>query len=221
MRRSTFLTQKGMKYMGSHWLDDDHLKELHSMLPNFQLQQLHSWMKVNNDIVSYQNELIFFPFTYYGSYGKVGYPVVGFKAVSPATKKYKEWLGTDNRIFMKPYIKKIPKSLKYCEELFDKDVLEIKQLVKDIGDLNTLIHREQKNFVLYDDSNIVSNTFFTELNKNIQSYGIISLQYDYNNEKVINWKNKLRFKINHNRKKEFLTLQLEDILTPKKIETED
>ena len=105
--------------------------------------------------------------------------------------------------------------------MFDKDVLEIKQLVKDIGDLNTLIHREQKKFVLYDDSNIISNTFFTELNKNIQSYGIISLQYDYNNEKVINWKNKLRFKINHNIKKEFITLQLEDILTPKKIETED
>ena len=46
---------------------------------------------------------------------------------------------------MRPYIKKIPKPLKYCDELFDKDVLEIKQLVKDIGDLNTLIHREQKN----------------------------------------------------------------------------
>ena len=45
---------------------------------------------------------------------------------------------------MKQYIKKIPKLLKYCEELFDKDVLEIKQLVKDIGDLKTLIHREQK-----------------------------------------------------------------------------
>ena len=105
--------------------------------------------------------------------------------------------------------------------MFDKDVLEIKQLVKDIGDLNTLIHREQKNFVLYDDSNIISNTFFTELNKNIQSYGIISLQYDYNNEKLINWKNKLHFKINKNIKKKFITLQLEDILTPKKIERED
>ena len=74
---------------------------------------------------------------------------------------------------------------------------------------------------MYDDSNIISNTFFTELNKNIQSYGIISLQYDYNNEKLINWKNKLRFKINNNIKKEFITLQLEDILVPKKIETED
>ena len=79
--------------------------------------------------------------------------------------------------------------------MFDKDVLEIKRLVKDIGDLKTLIHREQKNFVLYDDSNIISDTFFTELEKNIQSYGIISLHYHYNNEKFINWKNKLRFKI--------------------------
>ena len=85
--------------------------------------------------------------------------------------------------------------------MFDKDVLGIKQLVKDIGDLNTSIHREQKNFVLYDDSNIISNTFFTELNKNIQSYGRVSLQYNYNNEKVMNWKNKLRFKINPNIKK--------------------
>ena len=101
---------------------------------------------------------------------------------------------------MRTYIKKY-QSHKYCEELFDKDVLERKHLVKDIGDLNTLIHREQKNFVLYDDTNIISNTFFTELTKNIPSYGRISLQYDYNNEKVINWENKLRFKKNHNIKK--------------------
>ena len=47
------------------------------------------------------------------------------------------------------------------------------------------------------------------------------MQYDYNNEKLINWKNKLRFKINKNIKKDFITLQLEDILTPKKIEAED
>ena len=109
---------------------------------------------------------------------------------------------------MKPYIKKIPKPLKYYEALFDKDVLEIKQLVKDIGDLKNLIHKEQKKFILYDDSNIISDTFFTELNKNIPSYGLISLHYDCNNEKLINWKNKLRFKINKNIKKEFITLQL-------------
>ena len=105
--------------------------------------------------------------------------------------------------------------------MFDKDVLTVKQLVKDVGDLNTLIHKKIYIYILYDESNIISNTFFTELNKNIQSYGTISLQYDYNKENLINWKNKLSFKVNHNIKKEFIMLQLEDILTPKKIETED
>ena len=47
---------------------------------------------------------------------------------------------------MKPYIKTIPKPLTFCEELFDKNILEIKKLVKDIGDLTPLIHKEQKNF---------------------------------------------------------------------------
>ena len=98
-------------------------------------------MKVKVSAQNYQNELIFYPYNYYGSFGHVGYPVIRFERVSPVIKKWKEWLGTDNRIFMKPCIKKLPKPLKYCEELFDKDVLEIKQLVKDTGDLNTLIHR--------------------------------------------------------------------------------
>ena len=47
-------------------------------------------MKVKVSAQSYQNELIFCPYTYYGSYGKVGYPVVGFEAVSPVTKNSKE-----------------------------------------------------------------------------------------------------------------------------------
>ena len=129
------------------------------------------------------------------------------------------WYRSQN--FYETIYKKIPKPLKFCEELFNKDVLTVKQLVKDIGDLNTLIYKKQKKIILYDESNIISNTVFTELNKNIQSYGTISLQYDYNKETLINWEKKLSFKINHNIKKEFITLQLEDILTPKKIETED
>ena len=38
MRGRAFLTQKGIKYMGSYWLNDDDKKELRSMLPNFQLR---------------------------------------------------------------------------------------------------------------------------------------------------------------------------------------
>ena len=130
--------------MVSYELNVNDQKELCSMFPNFQLKIFHKWMKVKVSAQQYQNEVIFYPFNYYSSFDQVGYPAVSFQAISPKTKKYKEWLGTDNRTFMKPYIKKIPKPLKFCEGLFDEDVLTIKQLVKDIGDLNTLIHKKQK-----------------------------------------------------------------------------
>ena len=106
LRGRTFLTQNGMKYMGSYTLNVNDQKELRSMLPNFQLKVFHKWMKVKLSAQNYQNELIFYPYNYYGSFGQVGYPVMRFEGVSPATKKYKEWLDTDNRIFMKLYIKK-------------------------------------------------------------------------------------------------------------------
>ena len=74
-------------------------------------------MKVKVSAQQYQNEIIFYPYSYYGSFGQVGYPVIGFQAVSQATQKCEERLGTDNRIFMKPYIRKILKPLKNKEIL--------------------------------------------------------------------------------------------------------
>ena len=76
---------------------------------------------------------------------------------------------------------------------------------------------KNKNIFLYDDSNVITNTFFSEVNKKIQCYGFISLEYNHDNEKLITSRNRLSFKIKHNIKKEFITLQLEDILTPKKL----
>ena len=105
--------------------------------------------------------------------------------------------------------------------MFDKNVLPVKKLVKDIGDLNNLTFKETKNFFLYDDSNFISNTFFTELNKKIQCYGFISLLYNNSDKKLVNSKSRLKFNILKNIEKEFLTIQLEDILAPKKIETTD
>ena len=74
--------------MGECVLNDNDQKELRSMLPNFQLKIFHKWMKVKISAKNYQNELIFYPHNYHGSFGQVGYPVVGFEAVSQATKKY-------------------------------------------------------------------------------------------------------------------------------------
>ena len=41
LRSRTFLTQHGMKYMGSYMVNVNDQNELHSMLPNFQLKVFH------------------------------------------------------------------------------------------------------------------------------------------------------------------------------------
>ena len=92
--------------MRAYTLNVNDQKELRSMFPNFQLKVFHKWIKVQVSAQKYQNELIFYSYNYYGSFGQVGYPVMRFEDVSPATEKYREWLDTDNRIFMKPFIKK-------------------------------------------------------------------------------------------------------------------
>ena len=60
-----------------------------------------------------------------------------------------------------------------AKKLFDKNVTSIKNLVEKIGDLSKLT-LEQKNYFLYDDSNIINYTFYTELNQKVQTYGLIS-----------------------------------------------
>ena len=85
-----------------------------------------------------------------------------------------------------------------CEKLFDKNVLSIKKLVKDIGDLVSLVMKETKIFFLYDDSKLITNTFLTEVKRKLQSYDLISLEYNSNNKNLINSKNRSKFKILRN-----------------------
>ena len=50
---------------------------------------------------------------------------------------------------------------------------------------------------------------------------MISINYNYDNERLINWQNKLEFTFKNNINKEFLTFQLEDAIEPKTVATED
>ena len=138
-----------------------------------------------------------------------------------ANSKYTKWFKNDYNVFYSTSIVDIPKPSTKCQELLDKNVLTTEKLVIDIGDLNNLTIKETKNFFLYDDSNLISNTFFTDLNKKIQAYGYISLLYNNSNERLITSKNRLKFNVLVDSEKEFLTLQFEEILTPKKIELTD
>ena len=77
------------------------------------------------------------------------------------------------------------------------------------------------NFFLYDGIDLITHTFFTEVNKKIQSYGMISIQFNRNTQTLINAKNMFKFNILNNVKQESIMLQLENILKPEKIKTVD
>ena len=144
----------------------------------------------------------------------IPYPYTGYQAPGTTffeqayfeypTKTYREWLNTDNKIFEKSYINKIPKLLKYCKELLDANVLVIKKLVKDISDLTSIVHKERKK--RDDDSSFITHTFVTEVNKKIQSYRLILLEYDKTTANLINSKNRLKFNILNNIQREFITV---------------
>ena len=201
VKNNSFLNQNGMKDMGSYTLAKDDLKELKNMLPNFQLKTLRKWMKVSNSRQNWEQELKFYPLKKYESFGQPQYSLAKFETKSQKTKKYNEWLKTDSKIFIKPCMRDILTTLTAGEKLFDKDVIEIKNLMKKIGEVEKLIQNEQQNFILYDNSNIIKETFFTELNKNLSSYGMISINYNYDKKRLINSKNKLEFTIQKNIRK--------------------
>ena len=137
--------------------------------------------------------------------------------------KYRAYLNSDRNIFKKPYFKKLPSTLAAAELLFDKDVLEIKELVKKTEKLITELNYpdSQRNFVLYDNSDIVKDTFFTELKKNIKVFGLFSTRHKKRGNILIDRQNRIEFIVKNTIKKQFLNLQLENLLEPTTIATED
>ena len=106
--KNSFLNK--MKFLGGYNLTDDDVKQLNSLHPGFSLKQLNRWAKVSDYVDLWgRNDLIPYPYT--------GYQVPGMPFFEQAyfeypTKKFKEWLNTDNKIFEKSYVNKIPKPLK-------------------------------------------------------------------------------------------------------------
>ena len=112
-----------------------------------------------------------------------------------SNNQYLKWFKNTYEVLYKTSVVDIPESMTECEKLFGRNALPIKKLVKDIGILDSLIINKNKFFFLYDDSNLITNTFFTEVNKKLQPYGLTSLEYNSNNKNLINSKNRLKFNI--------------------------
>ena len=67
--------------------------------------------------------------------------------------------------------------------------------------------KKQKKFYLYDNSNVISNTFFTELNRKIQCYRFILLLYTKSNYQLVNSTNRLKFNVLNNDQRDHLIFQ--------------
>ena len=136
--------------------------------------------------------------------------------------KYKDYLDSNDGVFFFESLKDLPADLDDCEKLFDKDVLEIKKLVNDIGLLKEITEYEQLNLGLYDDDNIIDETFIQRLNKRIQIYGFISIPFVQNKKNhLVTLKNLLPFHVKNNIQKERLTFQLAYLEKEDKILTSD
>ena len=228
LKTNTFLKDANIKDLGPIALDDKDIADIRKYsLLKFSLQRLRKFVCTNTNAThtySWQNELFFYPQTSYLNFGQPEYDSSRMLA-RPDKKaiKYREYFNSDREIFKKPYFKNIPSTLAAAELLFDKDVLEIKELVKKTQNLltETTYPNAQRNFVLYDNENIVHQTFFTELKKNFATYGIFSTRHKQKGNILIDRENRIEFLIENNIKKQSLTLQLEDLLEPKTIATTD
>ena len=111
--------------------------------------------------------------------------------------------------------------IQQAEKELDKNVLEVKDLVEKIGNLSDLTLK-QKNFFLYDESNYINHTFYTELNKKLQIFGLISTSASgIKTTNLIRPRNSLKFRVLHNKYMDHIVLQLENIRKPGKIEAKD
>ena len=228
LKTNTFLKNANIKDLGGIHLSDKDIADIRKYShPKFSQKALRKFVCTNiNPLQTYrwQDELFFYPQTSYLNFGQPEYDSSRMLTrPDKKTIKYKEYFNSDREIFKKPYFKNIPSTLAAAELLFDKDVLEIKELVKKTQNLlEENVYTDQRNYVLYDNENIVSPTFFTEVKKSFSTYGIFSTRdLAKNPSTLIDRENRIEFLIEDNIKKQSLTLQLEDFIKPTTITTID
>ena len=228
LKTNTFFKDANIKDEGSYFLSDQDIADIRKYsISNFNQITLRKFVCINTNALNtyaWQNELFFYPQTSYLKFGQPEYDASRMLArPDKKTIKYREYLNSDREIFKKPYFKKIPSTLAAAELLFDKDVLEIRELVRKTQDFLTEAKYPDahRNLVLYDNENIVLPTFFTEVKKNLATYGIFSTRHKQKGNILIDSQNRIEFQFENNTKKQSLTLQLEDLLEPKTIATTD
>ena len=109
------------------------LRELNALYPDFTLLQLDCWKAETPFIRRWRkDDLILFPNTKNRHYGKAEF---NYSEFVYNDQKYNSWLKSNQFISNRSTYKLLSGTSKEVEEIFNKNVLPIKKLVKEIGDI--------------------------------------------------------------------------------------
>ena len=121
-------------------------KELNTLYPGFVFNELAAFTRRRQSAAVDEfdkGDVVLMPRT---EYNKIPYVEMNIFNFFISSNEYKYWLTMPYGIIFHPVLKDIPHPISACRKLFDKNVLPIKKLVEDIGDLNNLTIKETKNF---------------------------------------------------------------------------
>ena len=212
-------------YGGSYKLTNDDKKKIEKNFPNFSFDSLNMYFAGRKEIRTQwkPNDLLFPSATETpNSSSSIFDPKTQFMKFVSENVKYKDYLDSNDGVLFFESLKDLPGDIDDCEKLFDKDVLEIKKLANDIGLLKEITEYEKLNLGLYDDENMIDETFIQRLNKRIQIYGFISIPFVQNKKNhLVTLKYLLPFRVKNNIQKEKITFQLAYLEKKDKILTSD
>ena len=146
-RGANFGITKNCQHLGTRKLSHEDKKQLKNIYPGFCYSLLDRWIRrVNPTALLDDRERKDIKLMHEMEYGFIPIPrsaIIGFSISNPT---YKKWFKTGYIILDELTMVDIPEPISQCEKLFDKNVLPIKKLVKDIGNLDNLTIKETKNF---------------------------------------------------------------------------
>ena len=208
-------------FSGVYILTDQDKTAIKEIYPDFSFNYLNEYRYTGNVSCRYQwgeDDLSVFPST---KDNKANFKKTFLKFIC-SKPKYSNYLNSDDGIFFYNSTKDLPDTLIECEKLFDEEVLKIKKLVTDIGQISETTENEHLNLTFYDDSNLIEETFVQRFNKHLQLYGFISIPF-LNTKKnhLISLKNILPFRVKRDIQKENLTFELAYLEKEEQIATDD
>ena len=163
-------------WLGVYVLTDQDKTAIKEIYPDFPFNYLNEYVYNKHPSLRYQggeDDLSVFPST---EDNRANFKKTFLKFIC-SKPKYSSYLNSHDVVFFYNSTKDLPDTLTECEKLFDEEVLKIKKLVEDIGQISEITENEHLNLTFYDDSNLIEETFVQRFNKHLQLYGFISIPF--------------------------------------------